>query len=646
MTDTFATFLTDQANQAAVNAARMAVDVNRMPYNPLVVVGGRGSGKTRLLGAIVEAAAAATPPRSVELVGLARLHELLPHRGAADNGTALRERLLRADIMLGDDLDAVVRHLPAQAFLFDVLDRRVAAGRTTVISSAELPGRLAELDSRLLRCFREATVVELGLPGSATRRAILEQKVRDGGVTVAESVIATLAELDLGSVREYLGAMSRIIAFQQASPTLLSPEDALALVGLERPLPAAREDDSGLTMIDPESAEFESFLSYVVANVSTQFDQWRGRIREAIGHWQAQGLRTRRLESALATDAGGDPEPLIADFGHDAGELQRLVAEVRVVAPDLAGAEVFRDPDQLVAARQLVAEARARRAPLSAPLAELTLDGIGVGQSNRTAIEAALAVIAEPGQRYNPLVVVGPSGVGKTHLLHAIANALVTKGLSPVACLSAHSFLGEFAAATTAEQLAVWRSRYQWVAGLVVDDVHLLANEPRAQAELLQLYVSLADAGRPMVFGSSRRLSDMAGFDARLLTRFEAGLVVELGPPDRDVRAFIVKRLLASTAVESDAALIDFFAGRPADSARAVQGAVQRVLGEAAAQGVMPSPALGRETLDVVEAKTPRPPKRVGGASGILSPGFGVVRSREKTIHVWPAAGDRLLMEL
>jgi chromosomal replication initiation ATPase DnaA len=645
VSDPFATFVADAANQAALAAARSAADATRMPYGPLLLVGPRGSGKSHLLRSIRDRAALAEPPRQTELVALARLGEIVHGRGMNEAAVALRDRLHRADLVLADDLDGIARHLNVQAFLFDVLERRLGGQRPTVVTAGVAPGKVPELDSRLLRCFRDATVVELKRPGEAARVAILEQRVAELGVSVASGLVPALAAVELGSVKEYLGALNRIIAFQQASPVLIAPEDALALVGLDRP--AAGRPPVGTAPGEPPStAEFDAFLSDVVANVSTQFDHWRGRLREAIRHWQVQGIRTRRLESALAADGGGDPEPIIVEFGHDAGELQRLVAEARVVAPDLAGAEVFRDPDQLPAARQLLADARTRRAPLAAPLADLRLEALGVGASNRLALEAAAAVAADPGARYNPLVVVGPSGVGKTHLLHGIGNALIGRGLSPIACLSAHSFLGELAALRSPDEAAQWRARYHWVAGLLLDDLHLLADETRAQAELLQLYGSLIDADRPIVFTSAQRLSDLAGFDPRLLTRLEAGLVVDIGAPDREVRTAVVKALLAETPSASDAALIDFFAARPADSVRAVQGAVQRVLGEAAAQGVPPSPAIARETLDVVESKPTRPSRRAAGASGILSPGFGVVRSREKMIHQWPKPEDRLLVEL
>jgi len=647
VSDPFASFVADPANQAALAAARTAADATRMVYGPLLFLGPRGSGKTHLLRAIRDRATLATPPKQVELVALNRLAESVQGRGVNAAAVALRNRLQEADLVLADDLDGVASHLQVQAFLFDILERRIVGHRPTVVTSAQPLGKMLELDARLIRCFRDATIVELKLPNESARITLLEQRVAELGISVASGLVKALAAVELSSIKEYLSGLNRIVAFQQASPVLISPEDALALIGVER-FASAGAARPGPALEEPPSSstEFDAFLSEVVANVSSQVDHWRGRIREAIGYWQVHGIRTRRLEEALGADGGGDPEPIIVAFGHDAGELQRLTAEARVLAPDLAGAEVFRDPDQLAAARQLLAEARSRRAPLSAPLAELRLETLGAGASNRLAIEAAAAVVTEPGARYNPLVVVGASGVGKTHLLHGIGNALVGRGLAPVACLSAHSFLGEIAGLRGPDEVAQWRARYQWVAGLLLDDLHLLAGETRAQAELLQLYGLLVGANRPIVFTSAHRLSDMGGFDPRLLTRLEGGLVVDVGPPDREVRTAVVKALLADTPSAADAALIDFFAARPADSVRAVQGAVQRVQGEAAAQGVAPSPALARETLDVVESKAARPPRRASGASGILSPGFGVVRSREKMIHAWPKPEDRLLMEL
>ncbi len=648
MTDSFASFVADPATQAAMSAVRQLADGPRMAYL-LVLVGQRGAGKSHLLRAARDRLTTAVPPRSVELVALGRLTDLVHNRGLTDAGAALRDRLLRADVVLFDDLDAAERQVPVQAFLYDVIESRIGAGLATVAATGKPLGGMPNLDSRLGRRLRDGTTLELGRPSAATIATILSRKIADVAAAVHPGLAAALAAVELRSVKEYLGALQRILAVQGATPTPIAPDDALALLGLEpqtlplvsvvvAPVPESPAHSSG--------TEFDAFLTEVVANVSQQFDRWRGRIRETIAHWQAQGIRTRRLEQALLSDAGGDPEPLVAAFGHDASELQRLVAEARIIAPDLAGAEVLRDPDQLAGARHLVLEARARRAPLSAPLPDLTLARLGVGPSNRVALETIAGVIAEPGVRSNPLVFIGPSGVGKTHLLHALGNALVGRGVGPVACLSAHSLLGELANLKSAEEVAQWRARYQWVAALLIDDVHLIAHEPRCQAELLNVYEALFDGARPLAFTSARPLSELGGFDPRLLTRLEGGTVVDVAPPDREVRLAIVKAMLAETPAAGDIGLLDYLAGRPADSVRSVHGVVQRVLAEALAERAVPSTAFAREILEAVETKSSQRDRGpVAPSSGIQSPGMGIVRSREKMILTWPTADDRLLTE-
>jgi chromosomal replication initiator protein len=641
----FETFVLDAANRQAAAAARAVADASGVPYAPLVVVGAPGSGKTELLQTIAARVRGQHPTAVVELLDPDQLAER--HRSAllVARGELFRAELVAADLVLLDDLERLARHQDCEGLVAELLDERRAAGRETVLASTVPVDRLPGFDARLLRRLAEGTAVHLSLPGSDARYAILRRRLHGVDTVLPDEVVRTLAEAEFSSMRDYAGALSRLIAFQEASPLPLPPRDALLLIGAPvAPVPAAGAPAPSA----PAGDEFGEFLSEVSASLTEQVDRWRRAVGEAVLRWGGEGLRTRRLEALLTDEALSDPEPVLAAYEADAREILVLAEKAAQLAPDLAGAEVFRDPDQVAAARALVAKAGSRDAPLTAPLAHYRWEDFAEGPSMRLPMMAARDIIAEPGQRYSPLVVIGDSGTGKTHYLHALGNALTAAGVPHVACLGGHAFVAEVRALQDPEALAAWRHHYRWVGALLLDDLHLLAGERAAQDELTLLIGELTEGRRQMVLTSTQPLQQLTGLDGRLLVRLEGGLSVELPSPDREVRLAVVKRMLAESPARDDAALADYLAARPVESVRAVQGLVQRVLGEAAAQQVAPSPALAREVLEVMELGLSKAARRdqARNASGVVSPGMGLVRSAEKIISRWPSVADRLVAEL
>lgn len=639
----FETFMLDAANRPAAAAARSVANATGMPYAPLVVVGPPGSGKTELLRGIAAQVRESHPGVMVELLTLDALAERYRSALLVARGEAFRGELFGAELVLLDDFERLVRHPDCQGFVADLLDARRAAGKEIVLALSIAPDQLTGLDARLVRRLAEGTPVQLSLPGPDARLAILRRRLDESPDALPDPVVRAVADAAFPSMRDYTGAVARLVAFQEASALPLSATDALMLIGAPG---ADLVPDSAAP--SPEADEFGSFLSEVEASLSEQVDRWRRRVGEAVLRWGGEGLSTRRLEAQLSDESPGDPEQVLAGYETDALEIQSLAREAAELAPDLAGAQVFRDPDQIAAARAIVGQARHRSGPLSAPLPQYRWDDLAEGPTTRLPMLAARDIIEEPGRRYSPLIIVGQSGTGKTHMLHGLGNALVGRGVAPAACLGAHAFAAEVAALADPEALSAWRLRYRWVGALLVDDIHLLAGSPRAQEELQLLVGELLEGGRQMVFSSAFPLEELPGLDHRLLGRLQGGLVVELPAPDREVRLAVVKRLLGGSAAAQDAALADYLASRPADSVRAVQGLVQRVLGEAAAQGVTPSPALAREVLEAIELGPARGSRRIGAGrtSGILSPGMGLVRSREKMIDAWPGVADRLIGDL
>jgi len=651
------TFALDPANRPAATAARSVADASGVPFAPLVVVGAPGSGKTELLGAIADRLQASHPRAKVELLDPDALVEQERRAQLAGRGEESRAALVEADLLLLDDLDRLTRYRDAQGLVADLLDARRSAGREVVVTLSRPLARLSGLDARLLRRLSEGTTVQLTLPGAEARLTILRRHSGVAPGRLSETVLRAIATADFSSLRDYTGALARLSAFQEASAVPLSPEDCLTLIGVGRsdgrtvgavlPAPLAASESETPPAVPSDHDEFSQFLSDVEAGVSEQVDRWRRRIGEAVSRWAATGLRTARLEQLLEQEVTADPELVLAGYERDAGAILALAQEAASLAPDLAGAAVFRDPDQLAAARGLVEQARSRAAPLSAPLARYRWEDLAGGPASRLVLLAGRDIIGEPGRRYSPLLIVGGPGTGKSHLLHALGNALAARGVGPVACLGAPAFAAEVRGVADADALTTWRHRYRWVGAFLLDDLHLMVEERRAQEELSQLVAELLEGQRQMVFASARPLEELSGLSARLAAQLHGGLLVELPPPDREMRLIVVKRLLVGSAAAQDAALADYLAGRPAESFREVQASVQRVLNAAAAQRVVPSPALAREVLEVLPPVTLRAGRsRPGNSSGILSPGLGLVKSREKTVTEWPAVADRLLAEL
>jgi chromosomal replication initiation ATPase DnaA len=147
-----------------------------------------------------------------------------------------------------------------------------------------------------------------------------------------------------------------------------------------------------------------------------------------------------------------------------------------------------------------------------------------------------------------------------------------------------------------------------------------------------------------MVFTSAVALPQLGGVESRLLTRLEGGLVAELPPPDREIRQRVADRLLTEKVPEVDPEVAAYIAGRPAESVRAVQGLVQRVLVAAETQQAKVTAALARTVLEGPPARPARRPS-APRSSGLVAPGNGGVRSREKMVWDWPGIGERLIEE-
>jgi chromosomal replication initiator protein len=237
-------------------------------------------------------------------------------------------------------------------------------------------------------------------------------------------------------------------------------------------------------------------------------------------------------------------------------------------------------PDEPLGDREQASSASAERDAEPELHPKFTFDQFVIGDSNRFAHAAALAVAEMPGQAYNPLFLYGAPGLGKTHLLHAIASYITAHGGGlRVRSTTAERFTNEFVAAIQAHGTEDFKARFRETDVLLIDDVQFLQRKAKTEEEFFHTFNALHETGSQLVLTCDRLPADMAALEARLLERFQSGLVAELSPPDFATRLAILRKRVAHDAIElADDAALHAIAHRITTNARALEGALIRVV--------------------------------------------------------------------
>ncbi len=275
-----------------------------------------------------------------------------------------------------------------------------------------------------------------------------------------------------------------------------------------------------------------------------------------------------------------------------------------------------------------------------------TFDQFIIGDGNRLAHAAALAVAEAPGQAYNPLFLYAPPGLGKTHLLHAIGNYITSfdPGMT-VRYTTVEAFTNRFMAALNHRATDSFKHLYRDADVLLIDDVQFLASKAKTEEEFFHTFNALYDQGRQLVLTADRLPRQLSGLEDRLRARFESGLVAQLAPPNRATRIAILRKRAALDRIQlPDPTVLELIADRVTDNIRSLEGALIRVIAHHSLSGRPLDSHLAADVLDDLHPASrvdPTAPIQVERIQALVAGHFNLgtadlISARRTAVLTWP----------
>ena len=223
-----------------------------------------------------------------------------------------------------------------------------------------------------------------------------------------------------------------------------------------------------------------------------------------------------------------------------------------------------------------------------------TFDNFVVGNSNKFAHAAALSVAENPGKMYNPLFLYGESGLGKTHLMHAIGNYIQNHSNKRVLYVTSEQFIQDFIKTNRKDDeesnfnyVDFFKNKYRNIDVLLIDDIQFLGGATKTQSEFFHTFNNLYNDSKQIIISSDRSPNDLKVLEDRLRTRFNWGLEVNIFPPDFDLRSAIIRKKIAAEKLENDIPddVIEYIASNTGTNVRQLEGAITRLVAYSSMMG-------------------------------------------------------------
>ena len=208
-----------------------------------------------------------------------------------------------------------------------------------------------------------------------------------------------------------------------------------------------------------------------------------------------------------------------------------------------------------------------------------TFDTFVVGESNQFAHAAAMAVAESPSRSYNPLFIYGGSGLGKTHLMHAIGHAVLKKDpYKKIIYISSEDFINDFISMLREQRMEMFKAKYRSADILLIDDIQFIANKKETQEEFFHTFDALHNAGKQIVICSDRHPREINPLEERLRSRFGWGLITDIQPPNWETRCAILQNKAMSSDITVDDEVIKTIADKVDTNIRDLEGALNQLL--------------------------------------------------------------------
>lgn len=331
---------------------------------------------------------------------------------------------------------------------------------------------------------------------------------------------------------------------------------------------AAREVESGMQSRD--HAIWDDVLDHVRREISeTEFRTWFKQVRP--------------LGIEDGTFVLGVPHTFARDWikGHFAGVIEQALRDLGAPAPEIGFKVVSfaqtEQPDMFSQAQESNGVAPSVDRPRLNP--KYVFANFVVGPNNNLAHAAALAVAETPGKAYNPLFVYGDSGLGKTHLMHAVGHAVAERlPNARVEYATTEQFTNELINAIREDRMVQFRERFRSIDVLLVDDIQFLAGKERTQEEFFHTFNALYESGKQLIVSSDRPPKDIPTLENRLRSRFEWGLITDIQAPEFETRVAILKMNAEYRGVKVSAEVVDYIARHVTSNIRELEGALLRAI--------------------------------------------------------------------